>query len=189
MLELINLFRFIDFRHRYSQFKKLDISTQSEIISRLIKQNETLIDIISYSIMPTHLHLILKQNTSDGITKYMSRLLNSYAKYFNQIHHRSGPLWSGRFQNVLVDSDEQLLHLTRYLHLNATSAALTKKPEDWVYSSFLEYIKPDLSGGICNLEGLFDMTPDQYRKFVDDRKSYQRDLAIIKGLLIDDYSG
>lgn len=189
MLDLINLYRFCDFDYKYSRFKQFDFQTQSEIIERLKNQNKTLVDIIAYSIMPTHIHLVLKQNTDDGITKYMSRILNSYAKYFNQKHHRLGHLWSQRFQNVLVNSDEQLLHLTRYAHLNATSAGLVKKPEDWFFSSYLEYIKPESSGGICNFDGLFDLTPAQYQKFVNDRKSYQRDLSIIKNILIDDYSG
>ena len=70
----------------------------------------------------------------------MRRLLNSYTRYFNEKIKRKGPLWEGRFKKVLVNSDEQLLHLTRYVHLNPVSAGIVEKPEDWPCSSYREYI-------------------------------------------------
>lgn len=182
--ELINLYRFTDFNYKYSSFTDLKIEMQKEVIDGLDKDKK-LVDIISCCTMPTHIHLLLKQTADGGISKYMAKILNSYTRYFNLKHHRKGPLWEGHFNNVLVSSDEQLLHLTRYMHLNPTSAGLVENPEDWAFSTYLEYINPDLAGGICNFKGLFDLSPDQYRKFVNDRKSYQRDLAIIKEILID----
>lgn len=190
MLELINLYRFKNFNHKYSRYKQFDIETQSEIIDRLVNQNETLVDIIAYCIMPTHIHLILKQNTEGGITKYMSRISNSYAKYFNQKHHRTGHLWSGRFHNLLITSDEQLLFLTVYLHLNPTSAKLVNKPENWLYSSYREYLnKIDQKLRICPYNKVLDIEPKKYSILVNDRKQYQQNLSIIKKILIDDYSG
>lgn len=186
--ELINLYSFSDFNYRYSAFVELAIRMQKEVVDGL-DGDKKLVEIVAYCLMPTHIHLLLKQIADDGISKYMAKVLNSYTRYFNLKHHRKGPLWEGHFKNVLVDSDEQLLHLTRYIHLNPTSADLVKKPEDWTYSSYLEYIKPDLTGGICNFENLFDLNSAQYQKFVNDQKSYQRDLAIIKGISIDNYTG
>lgn len=183
-IELVNLYRFIDFNYKYSSFTDLKIGMQEEVINGLDKDKK-LVDIVSCCIMPTHIHLLLKQTADAGISKYIAKVLNSYTRYFNLKHHRKGPLWEGHFSNVLVVSDEQLLHLSRYIHLNPTSAGLVKNPEDWAYSSYLEYIKPDLEGGLCNFKGLFDLSPAQYRKFVNDRKSYQHDLAIIKNILID----
>lgn len=187
--ELISLYRFTDFNYKYSVFKKLQLNNQETIINLFNKQNNVSVEIIAYCIMPTHVHLLLKQNVDNGISIFISKVLNSYTRYFNTRHHRNGPLWESHFKNVLVKNDEQILHLTRYIHLNPTSASLVKNPEDWRFSSYLEYINSDLTQGICNFGGLFDLNSTQYRKFVNDRKSYQRDLAIIKSILIDDYSG
>ncbi|TSC92367.1 MAG: hypothetical protein CEN91_480 [Candidatus Berkelbacteria bacterium Licking1014_85] len=66
---------------------------------KLIDQidNDNLVDILCYCLMPTHFHLILKQNIDDGISKYMSKVENSYTRYFNIKHKRKGPLWESRF--------------------------------------------------------------------------------------------
>lgn len=189
MIELINLYRFIDFEYKYSSFKVLDIVHQNTILDRLNNDNHVYIEIISYCIMPTHIHFILKQTADSGISKYIGKVLNSYTKYFNLKHKRQGPLWSSRFKSVLVKNDEQLLHLTRYVHLNPTSAGLAKKPSDWAYSSYSEYIDQEFHNKICSYNGLFDISAKEYAKFVLDRKDYQRSLSIIKNYLIDNYTG
>ena len=107
-----------------------------EIIS---KNKEKIVQIIAYCLMPTHIHLILKQLEEKGISSYMGSVLNSYTHYFNAKHRRKGPLWESKFKNILVINDEQLIHLTRYLHLNPTTAFLTDKPEQWSFSSYGEY--------------------------------------------------
>ena len=188
MLELIDLCRFSNFNYRFSQFKKLEILTQKAIANELREMNNELVEVVAFCLMPTHIHLLLKQIQDEGVTKFMSKLLNSYSKFFNIQHKRSGPLWASEFKNVLVRTDEQLLHLTRYIHLNPTSASIVDNPEDWEYSSYQEYLSPDAQG-ICCTEGLFNLKPKQYKDFVDDRKSYQKELAIIKRQLIDNYTG
>lgn len=188
ILELLNYFRFVDFGYKYSRFKELEIMKQSAILSNLNKENNVLVEIIAYCVMPTHVHLVLKQIANEGITKYISRVFNSYTRYFNVSHHRKGPLWEGHFKNVLVENDEQLLHLTRYIHLNPTSAGLTKDPFEWQSSSLKEYCE-DTASDICQFEGIIDMPPKEYKKFVLDQKSYQRELSLVKNILIDNYTG
>jgi putative transposase len=97
---------------------------------------DILVQIIAYSTMPTHIHFALKQLKDKGITTFMRRFLDSYTRYFNIKHNRKGPLWEGKFKNVLVSSDEQLLHLSRYIHLNPVAALLVDKPEEWGASSY-----------------------------------------------------
>ncbi|EKD56936.1 MAG: hypothetical protein ACD_58C00041G0006 [uncultured bacterium] len=190
IIKLIKLCRYNNFNHRFSQFIDLDAFTQISIIDQLYKENDVMVEIIAHCIMPTHIHLLLKQITDNGITKFMGKVLNSYSKYFNTKHQRTGPLWSGRFKNVLVKNDKQLLHLTRYIHLNPTSANLCRNPEDWAFSSYLEYIKLVKDNKrLCKFKDLIDILPDEYTNFVNDRKSYQQELSIIKNQLIDNYSG
>lgn len=187
-LELLTLYRFVDFNYKYSTFKNLQLINQRAVIDSLIKRSDVLVEIVAQSPMPTHIHLVLKQIADDGISKYMAKVLNSYTKYFNARHRRIGPLWEGHFKNVLVKTDEQLLHLTRYAHLNASSAGLVDNPFDWEYSSLKEYCE-EVPNGICQFKDIIDMSPQKYKKFVLDQKSYQRSLSIIKNILIDNYTG
>ena len=184
---LINLYRYSDFPVKYSRFTELDTPLQDKIIKSINKEKKMNVQIVAYCIMQTHFHLLLEQKQDDGITKYIGKILNSYTKYFNIKHKRSGPLWAGRFKSVLVESDAQLLQLTRYIHLNPVAAKLVKKTEGWEYSSYHEYIakKPNL-GLMINNMGLFDFTPNSYKEFVCDQKSYERELPLIESLLIEE---
>ena len=188
MLELINILLFKNFNYQYSQFKKFSQNNQKEIIDKLKIQNDTLVDIICYCVMPTHFHLLLKQNVDHGITKYIGKLSNSYSKYFNTIHQRSGPLWASRFKNIRVEDDKQLLHLTRYIHLNPASAGLVNNAQDWKYSTYGEFLGKS-QNKICKFKDIIDMDYIEYKKFVDDRKNYQQQLSQIKNLVIDNYTG
>ncbi|MBI4656018.1 MAG: transposase [Elusimicrobia bacterium] len=142
------------------------------------------VKIVSYCFMPTHFHLVLKQLEENGIVRFISNLSNSYAKYFNLKHNRKGPLWEGRFRNVLVKTDEQILHLTRYIHLNPVTAYLVDKPGDWRYSSYREYLNVS-DKKICSYSDILVVKPDKYKEFVEDRISYQRELAKIKELICE----
>ncbi|MBN2484225.1 MAG: transposase [Candidatus Omnitrophica bacterium] len=147
---------------------------------------EKIVNIIAYCIMPTHLHFILKQLKEHGISAFMGKILNSYSKYFNTKYKRKGPLWEGRFKRVLVESDEQLLHLTRYVHLNPVTAGFINNPEDWSASSYREYVfRKFQKEKICQYQDLLAIKPTRYRQFVEGRISYQRQLAKIKDFLFD----
>jgi len=145
------------------------------------------VDVISYCLMPTHFHLILKQTKKDGISDYLKLVLISYTKYFNLRYRRKGPLWESRFRRRLIRTDEDLLHMTRYVHLNPVTAYLVDKAEEWKFSSYHEYLGDGETGGLlCEYKDLLDITPAKYKKFVADRTAYQRELAKIKYLLVEE---
>ncbi len=145
-----------------------------------------LVEIIAYCFMPTHIHFILKQSAQDGISNFMRLILNSYTRYFNIKHKRNGPLWQGRFKNVLVESDEQLYHLTRYIHLNPVTANMVNRPDQWEHSSYCEYVNlQDSIENICNFKEVIDVQPEKYAEFVNERINYQRELGRIKNLLLE----
>lgn len=153
----------------------------------ITKGDEKIVQLIAYCLMPTHIHLVIKQLSADGVSTFMSNILNSYSRYFNTKHKRKGPLWESKFQNVLVNKDEQLLHLTRYVHLNPVTAKLVNKPGDWAFSSYKEYVEDlDENAKICSYDDLLEIKSLEYQKFTKERISYQRELAILKKTSIDD---
>ena len=103
--------------------------------------------IVAYCLMPNHFHLILKpMPTADNktnISNLMRRLMITYAMYFQSHHKHSGAIFQGRYKNVVVDSSEQLLQLSKYIHLHKTSYSslpeYLKKtdPTDWLYPEYV----------------------------------------------------
>lgn len=185
IIQLLQYYKKVEPDIRFSRFNKLSEENKIDFLqSHSAKEN--LIDIIAYGIMPTHLHLVLKQRKESGISIFMNNVLNSYTRFFNTKHQRKGPLWESRFKNVLVETDEYLLHLTRYVHLNPVSSGLVNATELWEASSYREYIGlVDKDDSICNFSGLIDVGPRKYKTFVEDRAGYQRELHTIKKMLLD----
>lgn len=170
---------------RFSRFMEMNPEQKQKILD---SGSENL-QIVTYCIMPTHIHLVLVQRKENMISRYMNNLLNSYTRYFNSKIGRKGPLWESRYKNILVKKDEQLQHLTRYIHLNPVSVNLVKKPEDWKYSSYEEYIGVGIKDRICNWGDFLEIKPTAYKKFVEERIEDQKELSKIKKILIENYSG
>jgi len=173
---------------KFSNFMELKIVRQNgfnNTCDLLSKDKDNLVQILAYCLMPTHLHLVLKQLTEKGISKFLKDILDSYTRFFNNKHKRKGPLWESRFKSVLVETDEQLLHLTRYIHLNPVTAKLIDRPEDWFFSSYKEYLSQNNTVRICQFDDVLEIDPYYYRKFCNERISYQRELAKIKNLMMD----
>ena len=139
---------------------------------------------IAFNIMPTHYHLVIKIIDEKNFSSYISAVENSFSRNFNIMYNRKGPLWESAFKAVYVRTEEQLLHVTRYVHLNPVTDYLVENPEDWKFSSYKDYIQnPDILGKI--ITELSIKNPKLYRKFVEDQKDYQRKLKVIKRLLFE----
>lgn len=187
MLATVRYYQMKNLTKKFSVFIRGErLKKDQDYFYNFLQGKKKRVEIIAYCLMPTHLHLILKQLKKDGISIFMNDILNSYTRCFNAKAKRKGPLWESRFKNVLVDTDDQLIHLTRYIHLNPVTAYLINKPQKWEFSSYGEYLeKVSKEDIVCRYEDLLSIQPDSYRKFVDSRISYQRSLATIKDLMLD----
>lgn len=147
--------------------------------------NSKIVEIICYCLMPNHFHFLIKQLKDGGITEFISKLSNSYTKYYNTKHTRVGPLLQGEFKAVLVESGEQFIHLSRYIHLNPIASLMVKDLKDFRWSSYEEYISN--SNGICSKEDImgYFKSPKDYEQFVLDQISYAQSLERIKHAVID----
>ncbi len=166
----------------YALYKKVSSSESNLKKAGGSETSQRLVDVIAYCVMPTHAHFVFCQRVDDGISVLMRNVLNSYTRYFNLRHKRKGPLWDSRFQNVLVKTDEQLVHLTRYIHLNPVTGYFVRSAEEWPASSYGEYMGEK---GLCNFEQYVVIDKEDYAQFVEDRIGYQQELARIKSLLLD----
>lgn len=119
------------------KIRKSSTWQEREKIIRLMKLNNYSQDIklVAYCLMPNHFHLLVKQAPENGIQNFMRSLTSQYSLYFNSSNDRSGTLFQGRYKAVLVKSEEQLIYLSKYIHLNPS-----KKIKTWKYSSLSNYL-------------------------------------------------
>lgn len=189
MLHLLRFFSLAEQPAKFSYFLQHDPQVLTgDIEGRLaaLSQYGQQVQLIAYCVMPTHFHIVLKQLVDNGVSEFLRKSLNAYARYFNLKYRRKGTLWMSRFKNVRAENDEQLLHLTRYVHLNPVAAGLVEKAQAWPYSSYREYIdRENIRWPMTKFESLIDVRPDEYQQFVQDHALYQRELAIIKKQMLD----
>lgn len=89
----------------------------------------------SYTLMDNHDHLMI-ETPERTLSRGMQWLNGQYARYFNRRYKRRGHLFQGRFHSVLVEKQEHLLELSRYVVLNPVRAGMVERPEDWKWSSY-----------------------------------------------------
>ncbi len=129
------------------------------------------IELLAYCLMPNHYHFCLRQCTDISISKFISVLFNAYTQAVNKQLNRQGTLFEGRFKHVWIEQEEYLIHLCRYIHLNPVKARLAAKPEDWLYSNYLDWIGKR-NGTLADkafINYYFPKT-DDYRQFVADQQ-------------------
>ncbi|MEW6052855.1 MAG: transposase [Nitrospirota bacterium] len=182
MTDLLKFYRYKKPPSRFSTY--IQLKDKKQFFKKYIEEREHIVGINAYCLMPTHIHLILTQLDENGVSVFMKNILDSYTRYFNIRTKRKGPLWQSRFKNVMVENDEQMLHLTRYLHLNPTSGGLVERPEEWPYSSYAEFIGIEKER-TCNRDMLHDILPNDYKIFVEERVEYQKEIAILKDLCLE----
>lgn len=132
----------------YRDFNKNDVDENYVKVRNLDPKMDvkSSFDIVCFCLMPNHYHFLLKQvnnsNAQNSITNFMRRLNITYSMYFNHKYKHSGNLLQGRYKNVLVKTDSQLLHLSKYIHKNPEEVfRKNKKLSSYKYSSYPSYIK------------------------------------------------
>lgn len=93
----------------------------------------------SYVLMGNHYHLIL-ETPKGNLLKVMHGINSRYTAYFNRRHNRAGHLYQGRYKAIIIDRDNYLIPLSRYVHLNPVKANIVQMPEQYKWSSYPGYI-------------------------------------------------
>ena len=142
---------FLKYESILKEYLEGKIETKFKERPYIVKRKEEMnlkqeVVLLAYCLMPTCLHLLVRQNDERGITKLMRRVGTTYVMYFNKRHGRRGQLFDGTYKAVKVDSKNQIVHLTRLIHLKpgisitrrfgpvATTSAML--PEQYLYSSW-----------------------------------------------------
>jgi putative transposase len=126
----------------------------------------------AYVWMTNHIHLLATPTYDDSISKTFQSAGRKYVQYFNFTQKRSGTLWEGRYRATVVDTEQYLLKLMRYIEMNPVRAGMVAHPRDYKWSSHRRY-----SNGENDLNLSWLVEHDQYvqlaRDPADRRASYR----------------
>lgn len=133
------------------------------------------IQLNAYCLMGNHFHMLIYQNDEHAMSALMKSVLVAYTTYFNKKYKRRGALFESTYKAVRIGDDMQLMHITRYIHLNH------KSYRTWRHSSYKDYLSNDphvFIQPIPILE-LFE-SKEKYEEFVADYEELQRERDTIK---------
>lgn len=177
----------MDFYRFYPTYRKL--STHLNFKEPPLPKNfeqKALVKILVFCLMPNHFHLILQQLEDGGISEFIRRMLDSYTRYFNTKNDRVGSLFQGKFKAKIVETDEYLLHLSKYIHRNPLKLTGWKnRLSEYTFSSYTEYLKKERNFPFCDISTIkdyFNGKVNSYQNFVEGNDS----LTLPENLLIDD---
>lgn len=162
-------------------------SKEKNKILRFIHMNNFAgeITLLAYCLMPNHFHFFIKQKKADSIDRFIQSLGTRYTAYFNKKYKRVGSLYQGVYKAVLITSEQQFLHLSRYIHKQAL-ASQGETLREWQPCSYPEYLSIRKTEWICPDEVLshFDKeSPNlSYENFVRQNDDGQ----VLQNLILED---
>lgn len=188
-LEVLFYYQFIKPPVRFSFFNRLPLQDRVDLLREVQQKYQRLTNILSFCFMPNHFHFLLRQTSENGISKFLADFQNSFTRYINTKHSRSGHLLQGQFKATRIITEEQLTHVSRYIHLNPYTSYVVKTFDDlkkYPWSSLSEYIE-NKKESLCETETIlsFFSSKKRYLQFMFDQKDYQRKLEHIKHLLLE----
>lgn len=147
--------------------------TQRQLFLLLLEETSNLfsIEVHAYCLMGNHYHLLIKTPLGN-LGRAMRHINGLYTQRFNKLEKRDGPLFRGRYKAVLVEVDNYLLQVSRYIHLNPVTAKLCVHPLDYAWSSYPAYIGQAKPTTKLHTDFILSLMPnprqiDKYREFVN----------------------
>lgn len=129
---------------------------------------------VAYCLMTNHYHLVV-HTPKGNLARFLRHVNGVYTQRFNRSHRRDGPLFRGRYKAILVEADEYLKPLVRYVHLNPVEAGIVKEIGHYRWVSHHIYLKGQSQEKWIEVEtvlGQFSRKKAQaikeYRKYVED---------------------
>lgn len=179
--------RLIDLNHVVigTKFNSKRFRKSGEVV--IDTENAKMVSIVAYCLLPNHFHLVLKQESEDGISKFMQKLGTSYTMYFNKKYNRSGSLFQGKFKANLIGGDFGLPVLSVYVNLNYVHHKINPK-QTLVKSSIFEYLDKEIGESICNQQEVDSIVNEigTIQEYQDFAKNTSKIFGENKGLIIKD---
>lgn len=150
----------------YSHKKCFEID--KNVLSDIIHKRYVALE--AFAFMPNHVHLAIREEQENGTVRYLQRVLNAYAKYFNTKYETVGHLFQGPFRAIHIDDNDQLLYLSTYIHRNPREINSIRGNEaSYEWSSYQDHIGENRFGELLDTALVLEQfdSPKEYGAFVD----------------------
>lgn len=119
----------------------------------------------AYCLMDNHYHLLI-ETPQTNLSMGMRRLNGVYTQTFNRRHHRVGHVLQGRYKSIVVDKENYLLELCRYIVLNPVRAETVAHERDWHWSSYRFTAGLDRAPGWLYVSGVLQLLDEDPQRAV-----------------------
>ncbi len=134
-----------------------------EILQKI--KDENAIIIYAYCLMDNHIHIVLKDKKNEiGMT--MRRFGVFYSRYYNKENKRVGHVFQERYKSEAIEDESYLMAVIRYVHKNPVKAKIVKQLDEYVWSSYSEYIND--SKELVSIEDILGINVQAYKKGLKD---------------------
>ena len=156
-----------------------------------VERGSPLVAIGAYCLMPNHFHLLIKEETEGGISKFMSKLSTAYTMYYNAKNDRVGNLFLKSFRSRHISNDRYLQRVLQYIHCNPAElyesgwkqgrvrsmGSLQKKLLNYPYSSLSEYENKVRTSDLLSQEVFAVGNHPPLSRLLEDAREYYADKA------------
>jgi len=123
--------------------------------------------------MPNHYHFLIKQDSDKPLFQLFNNIFSGYVQYYNRKYLRKGRLFQSPLQHIPINHDQYLIGLCIYIHYNPVKAGLVSRPEEWIYSNYLDWIDKRKSILFSKeIKEYYDISTKDYIRMMD---SYNQD--------------
>ncbi len=182
---IFSLFLFNDDNQNFIYPNKKNLDLQITNINNM--KRKPLIDILQWTLMPNHFHLLVRQREEVGISQFMQKLGTGYTLYFNNKQERTGRLFQGSFKAKLIETDSYLTQLAAYIVLNPIKLIFPNYKEkklteseyvqilqflnDYKWSSYNDYFGKEILSDLTNKDlflNIFGGTTEDFKQYIID---------------------
>ena len=136
------------------------------------------VKIFGYCLMPNHFHMVLMPDKGEELSIWIQWLMTSHVRRYHRHYGTSGHIWQGRFKSFIIEKDEHLLMVLRYVEGNPVRAGLVETAKGWSWSSHnARIVKEGQSlsskGTVPFINELPIEIPKAWDKYVDEPLTYK----------------
>ncbi len=155
---------------------------------RLMKENHKRynISILVYCLIPNHFHILVQQKSEIDVSRFVQSLNNAFVQGINKQLKRKGTLYEGRTQTKLIQDEDYLMHVCRYIHLNPIKHNLVKNISDWEFSNFQTCINGE-NDELTEMNFIVELfgSRDSYKEFVEDYIPIMEEKSTMKEYVLE----
>jgi len=180
---IFNRFKVVGSIREELKERRIDSNLVTVNFRELIESTGELVEIIAICLNPNHFHILVKQVSDNGISKFMHKLGSGFTRYINEKNDRSGSLFQGTFKATYVENDDVLTYISAYINLNYEIHGIKDLDKKLVFSSWDEYCGKNKVMNIC--KGKNDVLKqfkniEEYKKFAKEIAKESKELKAVK---------